>query len=217
MRTAPIFVRVLVTGLVASLVATLVAGLPGHPVAAATFDDPEWPCIQRKIPHLSLGQVWAGPQPDDAIEAMAREPEIQRLAARLELRRTPLPEAEALIEDFAQEADAARLTALYLATFQRIDRARSNIISGIARYATKQKALDDQIDARRQEMAALTAAMERGEPDYDRMDEVELQLDWDTRIFLDRQQSLIYVCETPVILEQRAFALGRAVMAHLPQ
>ena len=49
------------------------------------------------------------------------------------------------------------------------------------------------------------------------MDEVEKQLDWSTRIFQDRQQSLTYVCETPVVLEQRAFALGRAVESHLPK
>ncbi|MFC7704147.1 hypothetical protein ACFQXB_08075 [Plastorhodobacter daqingensis] len=184
------------------------------PARAATFDDPEWPCIQRKIPHLSLGQVWSGPLPDDNIEGLAREPEIQRLAARLELRRTPIDEAEALIAEFATGADEVRLTALYLATFQRIDRARSSIINGIGRYALKQRALDDQIDARRVELTQLLAA---DPPDHDRIDAVEQQLDWDTRIFLDRQQSLIYVCETPVILEQRAFALGRIVAAHLPQ
>ncbi len=195
--------------------AILALTLLAAPAAAATFDDPEWPCIQRKVPHLSLGQVWGGPPPDESVEARARDPEIQRLAAALELRRTPMEEAEQLITDFAEEADETDLAALYLATFERIDRARSKIISGIARYATKQRALDDQIDARRTEMAELSAAMERGEPNHDRMDEVEQQLDWDTRIFQDRQQSLTYVCETPVLLEQRAFALGRLVLAQM--
>ena len=50
----------------------------------------------------------------------------------------------------------------------------------------------------------------------EKIDAAEAQLDWSTRIFQDRQQSLTYVCETPVILEQRAFALGRAIAAHLP-
>ena len=31
----------------------------------------------------------------------------------------------------------------------------------------------------------------------------------------ERQQSLTYVCETPVILEQRAFALSRAIAGRL--
>ena len=36
-------------------------------------------------------------------------------------------------------------------------------------------------------------------------------LAWDTRIFKQRAQSLNYVCETPVLLEQRAFAIARAL------
>ena len=35
-------------------------------------------------------------------------------------------------------------------------------------------------------------------------------LGWETRIFRDRAQSLTYVCETPVLLERRAFELARA-------
>lgn len=187
-----------------------------HPFAARAADpqDPDWPCIQRKVPTMTLGQVWAGPVPDAAIEARADDPMIQRLAQVLELRRTPLPEAEALIADFAETAPPEDLTALFLATFSRIDRARSAVVAGIGRYARRQAALDDQIDVRRNEMSALLAAQA---PDFDRIDALEEALDWDTRIFIERQQSLLYVCETPVILEQRAFALGRALMAHLPR
>jgi hypothetical protein len=184
---------------------------------AATSDDPEWPCIQRKITQMSLAQVWSGPLPDDTVIERAASPEVQALAQVLELRRTPMEQAEALIADFAQDADAQDLTALYLATFERLDRARSTVITGIGRYARRQSALDDQIDERRVEMSSLMAALEAGQPDHDRIDAVEEAIDWDTRIFIERQQSLVYVCETPVILEQRAFALGRAVMAHMPQ
>jgi hypothetical protein len=40
--------------------------------------------------------------------------------------------------------------------------------------------------------------------------------DWDIRIFEDRQKSLKYLCDQPVFLEQRAFELGRAMVAMLP-
>ncbi len=53
------------------------------------------------------------------------------------------------------------------------------------------------------------------EPDFDAIDAEEEALDWDQRILTERQQSLTYVCETPVLLEQRAFALGRALSAHI--
>lgn len=175
--------------------------------------DPTWPCIQPKQPHLSIGQLWPGPPPDDAVVGLARRPDIAALAQVLEQRRLPVEEAEAQIAAFARGASAEELTALFVAVFDRIDAYRSRIMSGVARYAEKQMVLSDQIEARRAEMARLSAA---AEPDFDRIDAEEARLDWDTRIFTDRQAQLTYVCETPVILEQRAFALGRAIAAHLP-
>ena len=39
--------------------------------------------------------------------------------------------------------------------------------------------------------------------------------DWDVRIYDDRRGSLSYLCEQPVLLEQRAFALARTIVSHL--
>ena len=179
---------------------------------AASGTDPTWPCIQRKQPHLSLGQMWTGPLPDEATNALARDPAITALAARLEQRRLPLEEAETLIADFAATADDAQLTALMQAILAQIEPERSAIIEGIARYGQRQVDLAAMIETRRARMAELEAATQ---PDFDAIDAEEKALDWDERIFTDRQQSLTYVCESPVILEQRAFALARAIAAHL--
>ena len=186
--------------------------LAAAPAFAATGTDPEWPCIQRKQPHLSLGQVWTGPVPDQRVAELARDPRIEALAARLEQRRLPIEEAEAAIADFAAGADDARLTALMVAIFNKIEPDRSALIDGIARYGRSQVSLSQRIEERRAQMAELEAA---ADPDFDAIDAAEEALDWDQRIFTERQQSLTYVCETPVILEQRAFALGRAIAGHL--
>lgn len=183
------------------------------PAQAGGSGDPTWPCIQPKQPHLSIGQLWSGPLPDDAAAELAKRPDIAALAQVLEQRRLPMEEAEAQIAAFAEGVSAEELTALFVAVFDRIDAYRSRIMSGVARYAQKQIVLSAQIEARRAEMARLSAAES---PDFDRIDAEEEKLDWDTRIFTDRQAQLTYVCETPVILEQRAFALGRAIAAHLP-
>jgi len=194
----------------AALLSLLVAG----PAFAAGPPDPDWPCIQRRQPTLSLAQVWAGPLPDEATEALAETPEVQAVARTIALRRTPMEEAEARIAGFAETHDPAALTALMVATLEHVNLARDRVMAGITSYAHKQAALDGRIDATRHELAAATAA----EPqDFDRIDALEEELDWSTRIFQDRQQSLTYVCETPVILEQRAFALGRSITALLPQ
>lgn len=192
----------------------LIAALAASPALANDPTDPDWPCVQRKVPHLSIGQMWTGPLPDAASAAAARTPEIVALADRLMLRRTPMDQAEAAIAEFARGADATQLTALFEAIFDRIDTHRTRLIEGIGRYARGQKALAARIDATRAEMAALEAAEK---PDFDAIDAAEEKLDWDSRVFDERRQSLSYVCETPVILEQRAFALARAIAGRLPQ
>ena len=192
----------------------LMLSLAAAPALAAGPPDPDWPCIQRRQPHLSLGQVWSGPPPDDAVTALAKGAEVQRVAKLIALRRTSMEEAGTLVADFAATADAPALVALNLAAFDHIQQARDRVMAGITRYAHKQEALDAHIKEKRQEFDRLSAAES---PDFDAIDKVEEDIDWSTRIFQDRQQSLTYVCETPVILEQRAFALGRMIAGHLPE
>jgi hypothetical protein len=184
------------------------------PAFAAGPPDPDWPCIQRRQPHLSIAQVWAGPPPDEATLERAKSPEVREVAHFIALRRTPMADAEARIAEFAEAHDGQALTALFVAAFEQINTARDRVMAGITRYAHKQEALDAHIEEKRHEFVALNAAEPK---DFDRIDAVEEDIDWSTRIFQDRQQSLTYVCETPVILEQRVFALGRAVGAHLPE
>ncbi|CAM3168172.1 hypothetical protein PANO111632_06215 [Paracoccus nototheniae] len=190
----------------------VLAVLATGPAFGATGTDPDWPCIQRKQPHLSMGQVWTGPIPDEAVLELARDPQIAQLAERLEQRRLPMPDAEAAIAEFAETAGNAELTALMQAIFERIERDRGALIAGIARYGQAQQDMSQRIEDQRAAMAALEAAEP---PDFDAIDAAETTLDWEQRIFTERGQSLTYVCETPVILEQRVFALGRAIVTHL--
>lgn len=188
----------------AVMLAMPVSAWAGGPV------DPDWPCVQRRQPALSVAQVWPGHAPGPEAEAMKADPAIQHLAKAIALRRTALPEAEALIADFAKTHDATQMTALFLATFDHVQLARNRVLTGITRYAHKQVQLDAHIQDKRHEFTRLSAASPQ---DFDAIDKVEEDIDWSTRIFQDRQQSLTYVCETPVILEQRIFALGRAIAA----
>ena len=200
------------TAIIVAIGIAVTVWVGGYPANAASGTDPTWPCIQRKQPQLSIGQMWPGPQPDDATTALSRDPQIKALAARLVQRRLPLDQAETLIAEFTADADNARLTALVQAILARIEPDRSAMIDGIARYGAKQVGLAKMIESRRVKMVELEAA---DPPDFDAIDAEEKALDWDERIFTDRQQSLTYVCESPVLLEQRAFALARAIAAYL--
>lgn len=190
------------------LFATLIAA----PALAAGPVDPDWPCVQRRQPQLSIGQVWSGPPPDDATTVLAGTPAVQDVARIIALRRTGIDQATAMIDAFAAAQDDAALVALFVATFDHVQSQRNRVMEGITRYAHKQEALDSHINAMRHDLATLSAAPS---PDFDAIDKAEEDIDWSTRIFQDRQQSLTYVCEVPVILEQRIFALGRTIAGHL--
>jgi hypothetical protein len=179
--------------------------------AAATYDDPDWPCIQRKVDTLSIAQMWAGPPPEGnwRDDAAARA-----LAARIAPRRTPVEEVEALVTEFAAGLDPAerpeRLARVFAAVLHAIEAERGQIITGIGRYARKQADLSARVADKQEELVALKA---EAVTDLDRVEELEDTLAWDVRVFRERAQSLTYVCETPVLLEQRAFAIGRLLAA----
>ncbi|SPH25153.1 hypothetical protein DEA8626_04189 [Defluviimonas aquaemixtae] len=180
--------------------------------AVAASDDPDWPCIQRRTGALSPGVMWPSP-PNDA-QAVG---EAADLAAALALRRVAIEAAEARVAGYIAahpDLTADDLGAIFLAAFARIDRDRKRVLDGIVRYARSQIALAEKIDAAHSEMSALEAAEE---PDFDRMDALEAEIDWDERIYRDRERALTYVCETPVILEKRAYAIAQILLKHMPE
>lgn len=187
----------------------VLAALPpgGVPLAwAATSEDPDWPCIQRLVPRISAAQVWAGPEPEPAM--WQGDLDVSRLASKLAARRTPIEESEKLVEDFAdaQAPDAVnrKLTALFGRTLQIINRDRASIIAGIKRFAKRQRQLAERI---RETRATLKDASDTADRDDDQRE----TLAWNLRIFDEREKSMTYLCEQPVLLEQRAFALGRTI------
>ncbi len=189
------------------LVMAMLAASPAM-AAQATQD---WPCIQVRQPRLSVGQMWSGPAPDAAAEELARsDADIRSLADRLGQRRLSLQDAGPLLDGFGN--DPQRLTALFLAVFDRIEGERQRLLDGIARYGGGQAALATQIEGRRARMAELEAA---DEPDYDAIDAEEAMRDWDTRIFEERRHMLTAVCESPVLLEKRLFELARMIQSRL--
>ena len=178
-------------------------------VAAADYADPTWPCIQRKVENLSAGLMWSLPQPEvpfpvDAAVAL----EIAILADTLSLRRIPAEELQPLIDEFAarHDGDPALLGQVFTAVFEPLNKRRGRIIDGIGDFSLGQIALSEKIDAARVEMSAQMA---KTEPDFDKVDALEEQLDWDQVIFTDRQRSIEYLCETPVIIERRLFEIAR--------
>jgi hypothetical protein len=178
---------------------------------AADAVDPDWPCVQRKVPELSVGQMWPGPMPE---EGWRPDAQTRELAASLVPRRVTTEEitaaAAAYAEGLPPAGRAQGLADLFAAVLDRINAERGQVIAGIARYAHHQQSLADRVDAREDEIARLQAVPDE-QKDWDRIEQLQDELAWDTRIFKERAQSLTYVCETPVLLEQRAFTIARAL------
>ncbi len=188
------------------LVLTLNAGRS----LAADQADPDWPCIQRMVPEMSPGMVWAGPPLDGLGNAWKQDDEVKELARYIAKRRTSPDAAAASIKKFAEGAGSEkerRLTLLFAAVFEKINAERSSIMNGIRRYARKQRALAEKIEGQGTALAKL------GAEDGERREALEERQIWDTRIYDEREQSLTFVCETPVLLEKRLFRIGREIMA----
>ncbi|MBI6629134.1 hypothetical protein JAO82_04485 [Pontibaca sp. S1109L] len=189
----------------------LVALIAPVPATAASGSDPMWPCVQRKVVSLSAGLMWPHP-----IEATPLHEEIAAdaadLAAKLELRRVGLDEAKALITQFVKnhpEVTPTDMGQVFWHIFDKINHDRRRLITGIDKYAQKQVALAKRIDEARTKMDSLTAATA---PDQDAIKSLKQQIAWDERVYRDRAHSLTYVCETPVLLEQRLYAIAQLLL-----
>jgi hypothetical protein len=172
--------------------------------------DPDWPCIQRKVPELSAVAVWTGPPIEDALRQWRSDPELVVLVTQLAARRMPLEEAIAAIANYAQalapEVKAEKLTLLFAGLFQTLDRERGEVIAGLERYGSNQKEMAERIRRDMSRVSDLSTSASAAEAA-----ELQNQLVWETRIFNERRNSLNFVCEVPTLIEQRLFVLARAI------
>jgi hypothetical protein len=193
------------------LFTTAVLGAGMRLAAAADPRYPDWPCVQAKVPELSIAAVWDGPSTEQAQKVWQDDPTIGNLVARLAARRIPIEEAQKNIEDFLAAAGAAkgeRGVLLFVGLFETLNHQRTEVMNGLERLQRRQKELADRIKA---EVASLRDLQDKSEQDQAKIDELNSGIEWSTRIYDDRRKSVSYACEVPVIIERRLFALGRTI------
>jgi hypothetical protein len=172
---------------------------------------PDWPCVQAKVPELSPAAVWAGPPIDDAAKAWANDPKIKDLVPRLAARRVPIEDAQKSIAEFmtgsaAERAEKGKL--LFSGVFERLNAERGEVMTGIERLARRQKDMADKI---RENVIELHKLQDMPAPEPAKLEELSRQVEWSTRIFEDRRKTVRFVCEVPVLIEQRLGTLARAI------
>jgi hypothetical protein len=159
--------------------------------------------------------MWAGPSAGSGENAASAAGETAQLAQRLASRSLPVDEAGAAIDSFVEglppEQRNLELARLFNEVLQLINRERSRIIAGIKRYTRKQRQLAEKIAQDSRQLADLQPGTT---PDAGTQALLEAR-QWDLRVFEDRQRVLRQICEQPVLLEQRAFALSRAMQSEL--
>src|SRR5690348_4447729 len=72
---------------------------------------PDWPCVQAKVPEISLAAVWAGPPLDDIKEKWKDDARVSALVAKLGARRTPIEEAKQAATEFLAGSSAEKTAA----------------------------------------------------------------------------------------------------------
>ena len=181
---------------------------------AADTRYPDWPCVQAKVPEISLAAVWAGPPLDDVAEKWKDDARISPLVSKLAARRTPLEEAQKAITEYLagspDKTTAGKL--LFAGLFDSLNAQRASVMNGLERVMRKQREAAEKIRA---DTLALQALQGASPPDQPKIDELSNQLVWETRIFEDRRRVVNFVCEVPTAIDQRLFALGRIIQQEM--
>ncbi|HWL18877.1 MAG TPA: hypothetical protein VNS33_04350, partial [Bradyrhizobium sp.] len=148
---------------------------------------------------------------DDATSKWKDDARISALVPRLAARRTPLDEAEKTIAEFLSQSAAQRSETgklLFAGLFDTLNAQRASVMGGLERVTRKQREAADKIRA---DTIALQELQSAPSPDQAKIDDLGNQLTWETRIFEDRRRVVKFVCEVPTAIDQRLFALGRAI------
>jgi hypothetical protein len=198
------------------------AGEAAPPVSPTeVIGSPDWPCIQRKMPTISAGQVWDGPPLDDA-KGWEDDEKIAELTTYLESRRVPVEDAEKAIKDYAESLPAAerdmKLTGLFASVLKRINTDRQFVIGKVEEFQGRQKARAEELEREGRKLSEMDQAIPAAEqlgPRDAKLTPEQQEYDWNARIFAERQQNLTMACEIPVLIEQRVYEIGRLIRAQM--
>ncbi len=189
--------------------------------AGGAGGSPDWPCVQRKMPMISAGQIWDGP-PIDGVKGWENDNKIQELTSYLESRRVSLDDAGKAIKEFAQSQPAAerdkKLTELFASVLSKINADRQFVMSRIEVFQRRQKARADEIQREGDKLAQLNQTIpadEQAGPRDVKLTPEQTEYNWNARIFQERQQNLTVACDIPILIEQRVYEIAKLIRAQM--
>jgi len=187
------------------------------PASSNPAGSSDWPCEQVQRPEISLGSVWHGPDPTAAQESWENDAAVTALVEQIAPRRMPQDQAVAAVHRFSagyKQDRAPALTALFAGLFETMGEERSEIIRGIKHFNRRQDSLSERIQEGWKQMDALDPSATDPKIVEQRLS-LQQTIDWDSRVFDDRERLLPVICQQPSVIEQRLFALSRAIQEDL--
>jgi hypothetical protein len=183
--------------------------------AAPVPSDPDWPCQQIKVPRLSLATMWSGPAPEQQSGDWRTDQDVANLVRATAQRRMPVERAQTTIHDFAHATPdkQPKLLELLVGLFSVLDDERAAVIAGLDRFGARQQELAANL---RDDNAKLSALRAEPSSDAGEINQMTQKVTWGAEVYQDRRRSLSYACEVPGKIEQRLFALARAIQSELP-
>ena len=103
---------------------------------------------------------------------------------------------------------------LVTALDELINSKRDRVVKGIARFSARQQMMITRIETQARKIEELKAA---ANPDTEALKDLEVRQKWDVRVFDEREDLISHLCEQPVLMEQKLFALGRDIAAYLEE
>jgi hypothetical protein len=179
--------------------------------AAPPVQDPNWPCQQRLVSHLSAAEYWNG-APLDHIGDWHGDPVVADLVQRLSPRRVSTEDGLKQIDTFAKSLTTNRQRRLALAfegLLAESDRARADLIDKLKQIGRRQRQLADLVGQLAAELATIPANA-TGEAAARRAD-LQQRHDFSARNFEEVQRTIRYACETPIALDARLGVWARAL------
>lgn len=175
----------------------------------------DWPCVQHKVETISVAQIWDGPS-IDGVKGWFREPGMSDLIELMATRRVPVEEAEETVKKYADALPAdkkdEKLTLLFAGLFDKVSSQRRSILAGIEKYQKSQKERARELEKQSTAIGALESKRPPGiTEDTPELADAREKFNWAQRIFQERQSSIPLACELPVLLEERLYALTRAI------
>jgi hypothetical protein len=189
----------------------------------AQAQDPDWPCVNRKVPELSAAAIWDGPPITDT-KSWHSDDKIRKLSEYLIARRVKEEDAEKAIKKFAEglpkDKRDAKLTELFAAVLTRTNESRKVVLNGIERFSKAQHKRADEIQKEQlkltpEEEAATEIDNPAGEVLPGQLSDAQEKYKWEVRAFQQKEANIPIACEIPQLIDQRAGDIARAIRAEM--